>query len=157
MQRFWSGFHFSENLLRKTIIILIALMGAVFLFAETVSSKKKSSPKSAAKVGVEHARPKSSSKKKTTASKKTPARKPTWRSTQRTPTPERYKEIQRALADKGYLQSGSPNGVWNASSVEALKRFQSDQNLEASGKIDSLSLIALGLGPKRDAQPAPRP
>jgi hypothetical protein len=41
-----------------------------------------------------------------------------------------------------------------------LRRFQQEQNLEPSGKIDSLSLIALGLGPKYDraaAAPAPKP
>jgi hypothetical protein len=40
------------------------------------------------------------------------------------------------------------NGQWNDRSAAALKKFQTDQNLVASGKIDSLSLIALGLGPK---------
>lgn len=39
---------------------------------------------------------------------------------------------------------------WGTESVDALKRFQQDQKLEASGKLDSLSIIALGLGPKRD-------
>lgn len=42
--------------------------------------------------------------------------------------------------------------------MEALKRFQADQNLDADGKIGALSLIALGLGPKREsaaARPAP--
>ena len=58
-------------------------------------------------------------------------------------------EIQQALASKGYLQ-GETNGVWGTSSIEALKRFQQDQNLEPTGKITSLSLIALGLGPRRD-------
>jgi hypothetical protein len=39
-----------------------------------------------------------------------------------------------------------------------LKKFQAEQNLESSGKINSLSLIALGLGPKRDPSPAaPKP
>jgi len=33
--------------------------------------------------------------------------------------------------------------------VDALKRFQHDQSLIEDGKIGSLSLIALGLGPKR--------
>jgi peptidoglycan hydrolase-like protein with peptidoglycan-binding domain len=66
------------------------------------------------------------------------------------PTPERYKEIQQALVDKGYF-SGTPDGVWGASSTDALKRFQHDQNLSEDGKVDSLSLIALGLGPKRTA------
>ena len=64
------------------------------------------------------------------------------------PTPDRYREIQQALQQKGYLQ-GEPNGKWDAGSMEALKRFQEDQNLNASGKLDSLSLIALGLGPQR--------
>ena len=33
--------------------------------------------------------------------------------------------------------------------MDGLRRFQVDQNLTADGKIGSLSLIALGLGPKR--------
>jgi peptidoglycan hydrolase-like protein with peptidoglycan-binding domain len=68
---------------------------------------------------------------------------------QRQPAPERYKEIQEALAKRGYFQ-GSPDGVWGPSSVDAMRRFQQEQNLDASGKINSLSLIALGLGPKYD-------
>jgi hypothetical protein len=68
---------------------------------------------------------------------------------QQQPTPERYKEIQEALARKGYFQ-GTPDGNWGPDSQDALKRFQKDQNLEPDGKIGSLSLIALGLGPKRD-------
>jgi len=63
------------------------------------------------------------------------------------PTPDRYKEIQEALAKRGYLHE-DPNGVWDQTSVDALRRFQHDQNLQASGKLDSLSIIALGLGPK---------
>lgn len=50
--------------------------------------------------------------------------------------------------DKGYFQ-GPVDGAWNPGSVDALKRFQKDQNLDPDGKIGSLSLIALGLGPKR--------
>jgi hypothetical protein len=38
--------------------------------------------------------------------------------------------------------------------VDALKRFQDEQKLESSGKLNSLSLIALGLGPKHDNLPA---
>ena len=37
--------------------------------------------------------------------------------------------------------------------MEALKKFQTDQkieNLSGKGKLDSMTLIALGLGPKRD-------
>ncbi len=77
----------------------------------------------------------------------------TWRNRQVAPTPERYREIQEALAARGYLTPEEAGNSWNQSSVEALKRFQEEQNIEASGKINSLSLIALGLGPKRDAAP----
>jgi peptidoglycan hydrolase-like protein with peptidoglycan-binding domain len=69
------------------------------------------------------------------------------------PRPERYKEIQQALAEKGYLKE-APSGEWNQASVDALRRFQQDQNLQPSGKLDSLSLIALGLGPKYDKSAA---
>lgn len=70
------------------------------------------------------------------------------------PSPERYKEIQQALVDRGYL-AGEPTGEWKQDSVDALKRFQQDQKLEISGKLDSLSIIALGLGPKRPSAEAP--
>jgi peptidoglycan hydrolase-like protein with peptidoglycan-binding domain len=66
---------------------------------------------------------------------------------QSAPTPDRYKQIQEALATKGYLKS-EPNGVWDANSVDAMKRFQADQKLDASGKLTSASLIGLGLGPR---------
>jgi len=86
-----------------------------------------------------------------------PAANAAWRPRQVAPAPERYKEIQEALVTKGYLSPDEANGSWNASSTEALKRFQSEQNLEASGKINSLSLIALGLGPKHDDAVLPPP
>jgi len=72
---------------------------------------------------------------------------------QQQPTPERYKEIQQALADRGYFR-GMPDGNWGPDSVEALKRFQREQNLDSDGKIGALSLMALGLGPKRGADTA---
>lgn len=59
-------------------------------------------------------------------------------------------EIQQALADKGYYD-GPVDGVWRSECVDALKRFQQNENLEPDGKLGALSLIALGLGPKRDA------
>jgi peptidoglycan hydrolase-like protein with peptidoglycan-binding domain len=65
------------------------------------------------------------------------------------PSQERYKEIQQALASKGYFRT-EPDGAWGPASIDALRRFQHDQNLVEDGKIGSLSLIALGLGPKRE-------
>jgi hypothetical protein len=73
------------------------------------------------------------------------------------PDPARYQEIQKALADKGYFK-GEPNGQWNGDSVDALKRFQTDQNLPSpDGKINALTLSGLGLGPKHEGSSAPPP
>ena len=69
---------------------------------------------------------------------------------QQTPTSERYSEIQRALLEKGYFK-GEPTGVWGADSVDALKRFQAENNLTPDGKIGARSLIGLGLGPKHES------
>lgn len=71
------------------------------------------------------------------------------RATQATPSADRYREIQQAMVEKGYYK-GDPNGTWGPDSVDALKRFQKEQKLEPNGKLDAVSLIALGLGPKRN-------
>jgi peptidoglycan hydrolase-like protein with peptidoglycan-binding domain len=71
------------------------------------------------------------------------------RSNQQQPTQDRYRGIQQALGERGYF-AGEPDGNWGAESVDALKRFQRDQNLTEDGKIGALSLIALGLGPRRN-------
>jgi peptidoglycan hydrolase-like protein with peptidoglycan-binding domain len=75
--------------------------------------------------------------------------------TQQQPEPERIREIQQALAARGYAVE--PTGVWDARTVEALKKFQEDHNitnLSGRGKLDPLTLIALGLGPSH-SRPAP--
>ena len=69
------------------------------------------------------------------------------------PDPERYQQIQQALADKGYFK-GEVNGRWGDDSVDALKRFQEDQKLPNDGKLNALTLIGLGLGPKHDGSTA---
>jgi peptidoglycan hydrolase-like protein with peptidoglycan-binding domain len=120
----------------------------------TGSSSKTASAKTAKPAPVK--RTNTSSKKRVTSKrggKKLASRKqrvPSWRRGQQTPTPERYQEIQQALVAKGYLE-GPATGDWGANSAEALRRFQQDQHLEATGKLNSLSLIALGLGPRRAA------
>lgn len=112
----------------------------------------KKSAKSAGTAKSSSAARKTAAKRKPARSKPAPARR---RATQTAPSPERYRQIQKALADKGYL-SAEANGQWGPESIEALKRFQQDQNLEPTGKINSLSLIALGLGPEH-SRPAAKP
>ena len=112
---------------------------------------------------------KHSSTASTAAAKKKPAAKKgrrrgtTPRSLAQTaPTAERYQEIQQAMVVKGYGPQ-APNGVWGPEWSSALKRYQQDQKLEPTGKLNSMSLITLGLGPKREppagvtAPPAQQP
>jgi hypothetical protein len=73
---------------------------------------------------------------------------------QQQPEPDRIREIQQALKDHGYAVEAT--GAWDSATVEALKKFQADQNIDnlsGRGKLDSLTLIALGLGPKREPPP----
>ncbi len=75
---------------------------------------------------------------------------------QQQPEPDRIRAIQQALKDHGYAVE--PTGAWDGATVEALKKFQADQNIDnlsGRGKLDSLTLIALGLGPQREPPPAP--
>jgi hypothetical protein len=113
------------------------------------SASTKTAPKSAKKGTV-----KASSKKKSRSRRRVA------KSTgQRQPEPDRIKEIQSALASRGY--DVAPTGVWDARSIAAVKQFQEANNINnftGKGKLDSLTLIALGLGPNHGAQAAqPKP
>lgn len=67
---------------------------------------------------------------------------------QQQPTSDRYRAIQQALIDRGFLD-GEATGQWDQQSINALKKFERSQHLKEDGKIDSMILIALGLGPER--------
>ena len=75
---------------------------------------------------------------------------------QKTPTPDRITEIQQALAKDGSF-AGTPNGKWNDSTVEAMKKFQAGHGLNPSGKLDALTLQKLGLGSQSAGVAAPMP
>lgn len=126
---------------------------------KTVASKSKSGKtvagkSSAAKGNAARSSTSARNSKYSRRSRQTAAR--SYTPVQQQPTSERYREIQQALIERGYLQ-GDPTGQWSNDSTDALRRFQQDQNLDATGKLDSLSLIALGLGPKRTANAQARP
>jgi peptidoglycan hydrolase-like protein with peptidoglycan-binding domain len=75
---------------------------------------------------------------------------------QKAPTPDRITEIQQALAKDGSF-TGTPNGKWNDSTVEAMKKFQAGHGLNPSGKLDALTLQKLGLGSQTAGVAAPLP
>ena len=64
---------------------------------------------------------------------------------QMVPTPERISEIQQALTREGTF-ANPPTGKWDDSTVEGMKKFQSEHGLNPSGKLDALTLEKLGLG-----------
>jgi peptidoglycan hydrolase-like protein with peptidoglycan-binding domain len=75
---------------------------------------------------------------------------------QKAPTPERVSEIQQALAKDGSF-NGTPNGKWDTSTVEAMKKFQEGHGLNPSGKLDAKTLQKLGLGSQTAGVAAPMP
>lgn len=130
------------SLVRKVAILLLALFASAGISAARNHRKPHKVPRRAGSTRGKRFRPPKQKKHTRYTIYPAPARSP------QGPTPERYQEIQQALMDKGYYK-GEVTGQWNPEASDALRRFQSDQNLQVDGKIGSLSLIALGLGPKR--------
>jgi hypothetical protein len=62
---------------------------------------------------------------------------------------ERATSIQEALIREHYL-TGEPTGVWDQSSEDAMRRYQSDHGWQTKEVPDSRALIKLGLGPNND-------
>jgi len=108
-------------------------------------SKSSAQKTAATKTAVRKTAPTKSAAAKGTASRRTSR---TSVPRQLAPTSDRYREIQGALASKGYLSSPG-TGVWDQQSMDAMKRFQQDQKLEPTGKLTAKSLTALGLSGKQ--------
>src|ERR1700734_3801310 len=120
------------------VAALLALSLSAFAYQPQSSSSSSGSPTPA--------------KKKTSSKKHHSRREPT----QKAPTAARISEIQSALARNGYYQ-GQPNGKWDSNTVSAMQKFQSSNGLEASGKLNALSLQKLGLGSSIAGVSAPKP
>jgi len=143
--------------MRFAAFVLFAAIFGVTLAPGFVQTAKKTVPKKTTgskKIAKKTGTSGSTSARKTAASRKgTAVRRPVV-ARQAVPTADRYKEIQQALASKGYLKS-EPTGVWDAGSVDAMKRFQADQKQDPTGKLTAASLIDLGLGPKHEMAASP--
>ena len=138
-----------------TLLAALLILGAGMAQGQTApkaAPKKAAAPaaKAPAKKAATPVAKAPAKKKAATPAKKTTKKRVVSRPLRQTvPAAERYRQIQQALIDKGYLQ-GSASGAWGQDSVAALRQFQADQKLDGSGKINALTLIRLGLGPKRD-------
>jgi peptidoglycan hydrolase-like protein with peptidoglycan-binding domain len=135
-----------RTLLHKTPHLALALlvmagcgMGASLAKAQTAAPKKSTSSKSGAT-------------RRTKSSKKSRGRV----RGQKAPAPERISEIQQALAKDGSF-SGTPNGKWDESTVEAMKKFQEAHGLNPTGKLDAKTLMQLGLGSQTAGVAPPLP
>ncbi len=62
------------------------------------------------------------------------------------PEPDRIREIQRALAQAGYLHQ-EPTGTWDPATRDAMQRFQQEHGFPTTGLPEAKSLMKLGLGP----------
>jgi peptidoglycan hydrolase-like protein with peptidoglycan-binding domain len=129
--------------IRYLALSAVLLAAAFPAFAQSTSS-------TAATPSTSHST--TTAKKKTVSKKHHTHREPT----QKAPTPARITEIQTALEHRGYYQ-GNPNGKWDSNTVSAMQKFQSDNALESSGKINALSLQKLGLGSSIAGVSAPKP
>src|SRR3979490_2061062 len=95
-------------------------------------------------------------KAKSTSSRKGKSTKSRRQAGQKAPTAQRISEIQQALAKNG-AYAGTPNGKWDASTVEAMKKFQGAHGLNPSGKVDARTLQQLGLGSQTAGIAPPTP
>jgi putative peptidoglycan binding protein len=97
-----------------------------------------------------------SSKSVSTRKSRKSAKSKTRQRGQKVPTPDRISEIQSVLGRAGFYLD-EPNGKMDAATQDALRRFQENNHLNPTGKIDALTLQKLGLGSDVAGLASPRP
>ena len=143
-----------KKFLSRVLLVLasLALTSSLPAYASTATPALNPQQSSASPPPAASKSSASSTKRKKSSTHHGSRREPT----QKAPTPERISEIQFALARGGYYQ-GQPNGKWDSNTVAALQKFQSDNGMNASGKLDAPSLQKLGLGSSTAGVDAPQP
>jgi len=137
--------------MRKTITLALSLL---VLSGPSVSAARGQGAAAAPK--------KASPEKPGSSTRKSKSRKSSrrssgrWERGQKAPAADRIKEIQQALSKDGSF-AGTPNGKWDASTAEAMKKFQAGHGLNPSGKLDAKTLQQLGLGSQTAGVAAPLP
>ena len=129
-----------------SIRTLLSIFGAALLISAAPVVSKAGLPGAAQSSST-------AAKKKKVASKS--KRKPKVKG-QTAPTSDRIREIQAALQKDGSYE-GSPTGKWDDATTDALRRYQDKNGLNATGKIDAVSLNKLGLGSGTAGKGAPVP
>jgi len=146
-----------RNVALPAVLLIFAALGvsAESLQAQSTVTKKKTpsaqksaAPKSSAQKAASR---KSTGKSSTKKGKKSSRRQPG----QKAPSSDRISEIQLALAKDGSF-TGTPNGKWDDSTVDAMKKFQSAHGLNPTGRLDAPTLQKLGLGSSTAGVAAPQ-
>lgn len=133
--------------LRKATHLALTLLFAAGLGVSVASANAQSTPQK---------KTSSAGSKSTAHRRRSPKKLSRWEKGQKVPTPDRISEIQTALAKDGSF-TGTPNGKWDDSTVEAMKKFQDAHGLNPSGKLDAKTLQQLGLGSQTAGVAAPLP
>ena len=138
-------FHVKPGWTRTCRWVGAALLVCAAAFAQT-SSTTSAKPTSTGKKS-------STAKSGTTSTKRTSHKgkksRKSWRSGQQKVDPARAREIQEALIRQHYLV-GNASGMWDSTTEDAMRRFQTDNGWQNKTVPDSRALIKLGLGPNHD-------
>jgi len=132
-----------RNLMHLALTLLLAAGSGLFAKASQAQSSPTQKPATPKKRSSVHG------KKSSARSRRGPRG-------QKGPTPDRISEIQEALAKDGSF-TGKPNGTWDATTVDAMRRFQETHGLNATGKLDAKTLQQLGLGSPVAGAAPPQP
>ena len=127
---------------------LLLFVAAMCMSAEAQGQSATSTKKTPNTSSTHKSTGKSASKKGKKGARRQPG--------QKAPTTDRINEIQTALARDGSFSS-SPNGKWDDSTVDAVKRFQVGHGLNPTGRLDAPTLQKLGLGSTTAGVAAPTP
>jgi peptidoglycan hydrolase-like protein with peptidoglycan-binding domain len=127
------------------LVLILLLVAGLGVFAASAEAQAAPQKKSTASSSASKSHKKKSSRRLSR-----------WERGQKVPAPSRITEIQQALAKDGSF-SGTPNGKWDDSTVEAMRKFQDAHGLNPSGKLDAKTLQQLGLGSQTAGVAAPLP
>ena len=130
--------------------------GASKSSSSSASHAAASTPGSGANTGRKSSTTKTASSKSGKSSSKKSTGKTHRMKGQAAPTPERINEIQDALAKRGIF-TGEPTGKWDDSTVDAMRKFQTENHLNPTGKLDAPTLQKLGFGSETAGVAPPTP
>ena len=106
--------------------LVVASLSASALSAQTSAAPSKPSPSATSHAPTVHAKVDSSS---TSAMNKPTGKSMTW-------TTDQIKEAQEGLAKAGFYK-GKPTGQFNADTRRALKKYQKQNKLPVTGRLDN--------------------